>query len=232
MVLREIEAFDVNEYKYLDDIGDVKSFEYDEISVCPSCHHAFSPQRLVAFYTTEERFPSQLSVLLFCQNCKTTILCQYRVDSSLRAFAPPFCVVPKVHRGTIFMPEIQTLSPDFVETFNQSEAAESQQLLQVCGAGYRRSVEFLVKDYLIRNCPDEEEEIKAEFLGNSIKRIDDHRIKTLAERTTWLGNDETHYVKKHDDRDIEDMKRFIHAMVLYIEADFVFEDALAIKYKK
>ena len=55
--------------------------------------------------------------------------------------------------------------------------------------------------------------------------IDQVKIKNLATKTVWIGNDETHYVRKHTDRDIEDLKRFIQATVYYISMELVSDDA-------
>ena len=123
------------------------------------------------------------------------------------------------------------MSPLFVETYSQAEIAESQQLLQICGVGYRKALEYLVKDYLCWKHPEDTEQILSEFLGNNLKRIEDPRIKVLAERSTWIGNDETHYVKKHEDLGIDDMKRFIKALLTYVDSELAFAEALGIDRK-
>jgi len=71
--------------------------------------------------------------------------------------------------------------------------------MEICGVGYRKSLEFLIKDYLIGRAPEGEgqaaavEAIKKKFLGTCIKEdIEDANIKLVAQRATWLGNDETH----------------------------------------
>ena len=97
--------------------------------------------------------------------------------------------------------------------------------------GYRKALEFLIKDYVIHLHPEETDLIKSEPLGATIQRIDDHRIKTLAQRAAWLGNDETHYVRHHLDRDVSDMKTFIDAMLHFIASELSFEDALSISPK-
>ena len=70
------------------------------------------------------------------------------------------------------------------------------------------------------------------MLGQAIKRIEDPRIKVLSERSTWLGNDEVHYTRKHEDFGVEDMKEFINALLHYIESELVFEKALSVPPKK
>lgn len=103
--------------------------------------------------------------------------------------------------------------------------------MEICGTGYRKALEFLVKDYLCHISPDNADSIKSELLGNSIKRIESTRIKTLAERCAWIGNDETHYVRKHDDVGLDEIKTFITAILHYVESELAFEKAEAIERK-
>ena len=85
-----------------------------------------------------------------------------------------------------------------------------------------------MKDYLCHKFPDEEENIKKESLGKNLNRIEDGKVQTLAKRATWIGNDETHYVRKHEDLDVSTLKTFIRAMVHFIDSDLTFEQALTI----
>ncbi|MDM5198975.1 hypothetical protein QUF79_13185 [Fictibacillus enclensis] len=48
------------------------------------------------------------------------------------------------------------------------------------------------------------------------KFITEPSIKLMAERATWLGNDETHYVRKWDDKDLKDLKNLIELTVYFI----------------
>lgn len=89
-----------------------------------------------------------------------------------------------------------------------------------------------MKDYLIYKFPSDEATIQVEPLSVSIRRIEDDRIRVLSERATWIGNDETHYVKKHENLDIAEMKRFIDAVLHYIESELSFELALSIQPQK
>jgi hypothetical protein len=113
---------------------------------------------------------------------------------------------------------ITNTSPSFVGIYNQAAAAEATKLDQVAGMGYRKSLEFLIKDFLIKQRPDDAENIKKTMLGPCINNyVEDPRIKSVASRATWLGNDETHYVRKFVDRDVEDMKRLVKLTVNWIE---------------
>ena len=51
------------------------------------------------------------------------------------------------------------------------------------------------------------------------------KIKTLATASAWLGNDETHYCRKHKDYNIDHLKAFINAIVSYIDSELNVEIA-------
>ena len=60
------------------------------------------------------------------------------------------------------------------------------------------------------------EKIYKTALGSCINKIDNSSIKELARCATWLGNDETHYIRKWEDRDIHDLKNLIDLTCQYI----------------
>lgn len=114
---------------------------------------------------------------------------------------------------------IKKISKEFARIYNQAKLAEDNGLDQICGPGYRRALEFLIKDYLIALNPGQESEIKKLWLGKAIGKIDNQNIKICAERAAWLGNDETHYVRVWEDKDIENLKDLIDLAVMWIESE-------------
>lgn len=226
MVRKKVTALDINEV-YRND------FEYDEIEECPRCHFAVQPRMIDAHYVDEGQSDSygHLYMTFFCHKCRRVFLADYRQVSTgpYYKYTGGYRLSPVTPNREKFTPQISALSPMFVSTYAQSQQAEADGLSEICGIGYRKALEYLVKDFLCHVDPDNEEAIKKEFLGISLKRIDNPKIKTLAERSVWIGNDETHYVRKHEDLDVNDMKRFIIAMVRYVDAELAFEDAESIE---
>lgn len=49
--------------------------------------------------------------------------------------------------------------------------------------------------------------------------IDNPKIKEIAKRATWLGNDETHYFRKWEDKDLNDLKKLIEIVVYFISME-------------
>ncbi len=121
-------------------------------------------------------------------------------------------------RKTSIPAEVAAISPSFVEIFAQVDQAEAAKLDQLVGIGLRKALEFLVKDFAAGKNPDKAEAIRKSLLASCIKdHINDSNVKACAERAAWLGNDETHYTKKWEDKDIGDLKLLVRLTVNWIE---------------
>jgi hypothetical protein len=128
-------------------------------------------------------------------------------------------VAPYTCEEKTFPESITKLSPSFCTIFNEAAEAEGRKLENIAGPGYRKALEFLVKDFLISEYPTQAEDIKKTWLGNLIRdKILDGNIKTCAQRAAWLGNDETHYLRKWEDKDIGDLKTLISLCVNWIDS--------------
>ena len=80
----------------------------------------------------------------------------------------PITQYPAPSEATSFSQELSTLTPKFVEIYHQAEKAEALGLTELCGIGYRKALEFLVKDYAISNHPESKEQIESFLLGKCI----------------------------------------------------------------
>jgi hypothetical protein len=205
---------------------------------CPQCHHHIHAIfQLALMHRPEGRDPIILGEAVFkCPRnaCQLLFIATYvgsvpNNTSPQKYSAFPMALLTVQPQTTVlisFPPEITVLSPTFVTIYNQANSAEAYQLDDIAGSGYRKSLEFLVKDYLIRLHPEDAEAIKKEFLGSVIKnRVEDPNIKRVAERAVWLGNDETHYERRWVDKDIDDLKRLITLTVNWITNHLMTEAA-------
>jgi hypothetical protein len=85
----------------------------------------------------------------------------------------------------------------FIVIYNQALTAEKNGLTEICGLGYRKAFEFLIKDYLLKKYPKtDHEKIKNLPITQCIATyVTSDEIKLLSYRVLWLGNDQAHYVK-------------------------------------
>ena len=114
--------------------------------------------------------------------------------------------------------------------YNQAFKAEHLKLDQISGIGYRKALEFLIKDFLIKHELKDESKVKSTALGCCIDTmIDNPQLKAVASRATWLGNDQTHYDQKYSDNDIQDLKRLIDLSVHWISMIYLTDEAQLIQ---
>ncbi len=217
--------------------------QYNPVFVCPRCKVSISPHYIDSVIS-EINGEAAFVAIEYCQHCKNIFLTTYplrayqtfpsgEIAPSNRSYfetADYISSEPNQYSPQPFDEALSILSPQFVKIYNQALAAESYNLDEIAGIGYRKALEFLIKDFAIHEHPDESDSIKSMQLSQCIsKYITDPNIKTLSERSSWLGNDEAHYVRKQEAYDINDMKQFIQATVYFISMILITEKASAIK---
>ena len=199
-------------------------------SKCPHCHTGFGELPVASFYygdITKSCWFSLYSIF-FCPHCEKCFFTESNFNDN-SAFPVSYLIrTHPVDESLTKMPEaIEILSPSFVKIYKEAEIAEKQSLFEICGIGYRKALEFLVKDYALKMNPEKHETIVSIQLANCIETfITNEQIKTLAKASAWIGNDETHYSRKHEEYNVSHLKAFISAMVTYITAELTVGDAL------
>lgn len=198
---------------------------------CPVCSIAYDKKPLIVYYIPANELsdsPGFAYAIYWCPHCENCFYLTYILDTYDRSSFRLVCYqhYPILEVETPFSEHISEISPQFLKIYHQAEKAESQNLTEICGLGYRKALEFLIKDFAIYKNPDKSEDIKTMNLSSCIKTyIDADNIKTLATRSAWLGNDESHYVRKHESYNFQDMKKFIVAVAYFISMTLITEEA-------
>lgn len=208
--------------------GNIENAPVELASICPLCNHAISPTVLFASLIEYENYEENKVFILNCySNCDNEFMSTHSFDYNDDGYLY-VSSAPVNFSGCSFSENIQSLSPQFVVTYNDSLHAEGLGLESICGMGYRKSLEFLIKDYVISKNPNEKSKVEKLPLAKCIATyISDERLKALATASTWLGNDQTHYVQKHSVHGLKELKQFINAFVTFIDADLAYQDAVS-----
>ena len=201
---------------------------------CPSCNKGILPVFLGIHeslqFSSRQRM---VSIIFRCplSDCLTVFIGDYKqVRDSVSTYTLQETKRTAYMESPVFPEQIVRVSVSFVNIYTQASIAEINGLSEICGAGYRRALEFLVKDYLISLKPNDDmysEEIKKIRLAACINKIDDKRIQSMARRAAWLGNDETHYYRKWEGHDLTDLKNLIEITVSWVNTSL-----LAKKYEE
>ncbi len=203
-------------------------FKVDTPRTCACCGVAYDKPPVESYYYPDADDENHKIISIYsCPSCENLFVVRYAFYSDGYARGiNELGRYPFTAQNTTFDDVICKLSPDFVNIYHQAEQAEKHNLMKICGMGYRKALEFIVKDYAIHLRPKIKEDIEKQALGKCIESyIDNERIKKLAKASAWLGNDETHYIRKHDEYSVENLKAFIHALISFIASDLAVADA-------
>lgn len=192
---------------------------------CPHCHTGIDPIFVAArFYNNNDSIdisftcPKKRCMRMFIVAYNKVFRGHYYNFRSLIPYNP---IVPAVAE------EVSNISPQFLTIFSQATKAESYGLSEIAGVGFRKALEYLIKDYCITLYSDKAEDIKKRPVAQIINDfVNNENIKQCAKRAVWLGNDETHYVRKWEDKDIKDLKVVIQLTVHWIQHEVMTKKVL------
>jgi hypothetical protein len=184
---------------------------------CPFCHKSITPHLELAHHAQ-----GLIELIMWCPDadCRQSFVGYYSHNPGTRQYE----FIGKTTSGNIvnkeFSQTITTISPSFTTIYNQAFFAEQNELSEICGVGYRKALEFLIKDYSLINHPNDKAKIEEILLGKCIEKyVTDERVKSVAKRAAWLGNDETHYIRKWEGKNLDDLKKLIDLTIHWIEME-------------
>lgn len=207
-------------------------------SYCPNCNKHVSPNIVfINFKEIKHEYPYKIERTELVYRCTNTlcnelytvvyrtrwryVISDYQIEQTDKIKVYPFS-----NPTTNIPDEVKNISTEFEEIYIQAMKAENYGLHQVCGMGYRKALEFLVKDFAIFLNKDNENAIK-DIKNKSLKSVIDNYIKTesksLQIATTgaaFLGNDETHYERKNPEFNITDLKKLIK-IAMHTVSDYI-----------
>jgi len=214
----------------------------DEPNQCPMCKAKIKPVEISEYPYKSNDSKCFVAITYLCQSCYQVFIVLYSVSlysekvssiSTKYTFKSNllYCE-PNRFTEKSFEEAISTISPRFAKIYNQALEAESRSLDEIAGMGYRKALEFLIKDYLISLEPDNQSTIEGMELGNCIaNKVSNDNVKTVASRCAWLGNDHSHYIVRHSDKDLNDLKNLLEATRYWIMMEAITRDSVDIEKK-
>ena len=205
---------------------------FTDPNVCPHCHVVNTPHPnwQIKSKDTDNEFVFITAWTCSNHSCQKVFLALYkRVTNNEFRFARFLNGLPKgpIWPKPIFdlkdgnsMEAAQPEQTKFIKTYLQSLEAENNGLDEISGMGYRKAIEYLVKDWAIYNKPEEKGKIQKLWLGQVISTYYDGDLKDILERATWLGNDQAHYNKIFEEYDISILKELIELIMVELDRQF------------
>lgn len=200
--------------------------------ICPNCKKPTNPHLVNSSYFPLGANKTSLVLTFRCLGCKhfwteEFLATKYSINSYTDKYEIEHIkVVPNLPSDIPISNDLKLISPVGKEIYVQSLKAEQEHLDLIAGIGYRKALEFFVKDFSILTNPDKKEKITNMLLKQVIEDyIEDEDLKTFALASTYIGNDEGHYYRKNPDKNLADLKKYIHGVIYYLEKRLIFLDA-------
>jgi hypothetical protein len=199
-----------------------------EPNICPHCHITIMPRYINHLLSKDTDEQDCFIISWECTNskCLKAFVVLYKLVASEFEFSRYLNGLPKgpewpkpildLKSGTIDE-QSQPIQSKFIKTYLQSLVAENSGLDELAGMGYRKSIEYLVKDWAIQSKPEDNEVIKGKWLSQIITDYFTGDLKDILERATWLGNDQSHYNKLFEDYNLEDLKELIGLIMVELD---------------
>lgn len=197
-----------------------KNIKFEVPQQCPHCNRSVSP-KYVAITNLEYSNTHKVDFLLLeCPdlNCGKQFITTHLRELSNNSTTFYSCYPSSIARQ--FHELIHELSPRFVNVYNQAYAAEQLNLEDVAGAGYRKALEILIKDFAIKDLNLPQEEVVKKSLANCIKEylpVRDAQISADVVRV--IGNDYVHYDAKYEDVDLSTLNWYLDYFIATVESE-------------
>ncbi|HFI0255019.1 TPA: hypothetical protein ACGO1F_001849 [Streptococcus suis] len=207
-----------------------KSVTIDDI--CPNCKKPTNPHLVDSSYFPLGEEKTSLVLTLRCLGCKhfwteEFIATRHQINSYTDKYEIEHLkVTPNLPSDIPISDDVELVSPIGKQIYVQALKAEHEQLDHIAGIGYRKALEFFVKDFSIVTNPDDEDKIIKMPLKQVIEKyIKDDDLKTFALASAYIGNDEGHYYRNNPDKDFSHLKNYLHGVIHYMEMKLNFLDA-------
>ncbi|MGI8152494.1 hypothetical protein ACUXP2_000820 [Staphylococcus haemolyticus] len=185
---------------------------------CPYCEQVQTP--FLKSSSGLEQNNRIFSVIFICNKCKQHFLMQYRKQqTSFRVDNYKSYPVDIYYKSAdeTFSQDLKECSPDFTTIFSQLNIAEKHNLNALLKLGYRKAIEQLVWDYLIKFENKSENSLQKKTFSARIQLLNLPQTPWLSDLIAWIGNDGAHPYQRHEDLTIEDMKRLSNIVIKNIE---------------
>ena len=185
---------------------------YWEPRQCPHCRRAIGVQPSECVALPYEKTGSAIILSYRCRACHRSFLVVSHRETDGQDLE--LIEVVPVAKDFERFPKLKEISPEFCGINEEAYSAYNRGWFRLAAIGFRTAIEVLMKDFLISKNAGGEEEIVKLRLNDLIEKYFKHMaMGEFARAIQVLGNDCTHYIRKHEDYNPEDVERFYKMFV-------------------
>lgn len=172
--------------------------EFQVENHCPFCGTYNDPNKIIDLNNIKSDNPLKIVSIIFKTTCCERYFSSFYLynQTSLGTLTHLF-TYPTI--DTEHLPvEFNLISENFVKIYNQAKTASKLGNFELTCIGYRTSIEFLLKDFLIKVRKLDENKISKMKLADIISHFESQEIYVSADVIRIFGNDKTHYIAKYN----------------------------------
>lgn len=193
---------------------------YKKPSICPYCGMGVDAPILKKDTYALNSGHRLLVANCRCTSCEKIFFFTYEYCSDAQDFVP--VTYPSVSFTPYSNEILETISPRFIDMYNQALLAEFNSNYELAAIGYRSALEFLIKDYAINELGKKASEVSSKKLCDSIGiYLHQEELVKTADVVRILGNDFTHYQRKYPEHDFKLLKKYMDIFLSQVEAQYM-----------
>lgn len=195
------------------------SGKYPKPATCPHC--GFGTDAVFVDKTTFD-FNSKILLIATCRctSCNKSFF--FACEREPKGDGKFICMHPDISFKPYENDMLQSISPRFIEMYNQSLQAEFVESFDLAAMGFRSALEILVKDYAINELNVPEDKASKKTLFDAIEAyLGQTDLLKTADVIRILGNDHTHYKRKYPQHDFSLLKGYMDIFLKQVEVQYM-----------
>lgn len=202
----------------LDNLNFPINFEVE--NHCPFCGTYNEPTKIMDMHNIKSDTPLKIIFIIFKTTCCERYFSSFYIyNQAVYGITKILSTYPSIDIEPL-QPEFNIISENFVKIYNQARTASKQGNFELACIGYRTSIEFLLKDFLIKVKKLDETKISKMKLADVITYFEDEKIGISSDVVRIFGNDKTHYIAKYD-FDIQQVELYLSFLMDSIRKEYL-----------
>ena len=194
--------------------------EFEIQNHCPFCGAYNEPIKIADMNNIKNDTPLKIISIIFKTTCCERYFSSFYIYNQIPLGSTRILSTYPTIDTEPLQPEFNIISENFVKIYNQARTASKLGNFELACIGYRTSIEFLLKDFLINVRKQDKKTISPTSLADIISYFEEKEISVSADVVRIFGNDKTHYIAKYD-FDIKQVELYLEFLMATIRKEYL-----------
>ena len=187
---------------------------------CPFCGSYNDPIKITDMNNIKSDTPLKIISVIFKTTCCNRYFSSFYIYNQAGYGVTRILATYPAIDSELLPPEFNIISENFIKIYNQARTASKLGNFELACIGYRTSIEFLLKDFLIKVRNLDETKISKMKLADVISYFQNEEIAVSSDVVRIFGNDKTHYIAKYN-FDIQQVELYLSFLMDSIRKEYL-----------